>query len=445
MYHPNDFRAVLEKLAQPFPAEVIEWRPGQVKGNRAQALPYVDSRVYMDRLDEAAPGWLDDYSLHITDGKLIVVCELEVAGVRRCDLGEARLDDENAATKAAAQAFKRACAKFGLGRGLYEWPRIWADYDPQRKTFTPEAWKLLRSKAVEFTRGKAATTASSVETKPDHSETQQPPRPSRAPQPDYTAFWREVRKRGLTAEQVKKELGATPKEWLAAHPGSTLDDALAIVLASQESQAGAEAEAATPLDALEQSQTGQGASPEASRPDLLATVKRPTDPQTLKRCLQGLAMFYLRPGKNGGRGLKGPATPKQIGLVAGLLNGALKEWDDPDEARHQVLQHLVDKPSAKALTKYEAAALLDWLTGGEGSELDSLAATEARAVAKAVAGSEKEAEEPTGGDGDGDPFANAESFRERSFGGPSGTSGRSCKPRGVPSGPWKNTLSTMGR
>ena len=36
-------------------------------------------------------------------------------------------------TSAVAQSFKRACASFGLGRYLYSLPRLWAEYDPQKK------------------------------------------------------------------------------------------------------------------------------------------------------------------------------------------------------------------------------------------------------------------------------------------------------------------------
>jgi len=52
--------------------------------------------------------------------------------------------EENAATSAEAQAFKRACAKFSLGRYLYSVPQVWADYDPAKRAFTPAALDALR-------------------------------------------------------------------------------------------------------------------------------------------------------------------------------------------------------------------------------------------------------------------------------------------------------------
>jgi len=46
------------------------------------------------------------------------------------------LEDENCFTVASAQAFKRACVAFGLGRYLYDLPKDqWFDYDPKTRQF----------------------------------------------------------------------------------------------------------------------------------------------------------------------------------------------------------------------------------------------------------------------------------------------------------------------
>ncbi len=39
----------------------------------------------------------------------------------------------SAVTTALAQAFKRACAAFGLGRYLYFLPQVWCDYDAEKR------------------------------------------------------------------------------------------------------------------------------------------------------------------------------------------------------------------------------------------------------------------------------------------------------------------------
>ena len=148
----QNFDAILAELETPFPPELVEFKPGAVasSGDRALALAYVDARAYQSRLDASAPGWSNTYRREYPDGRVVIVCVLTVAGVTREAVGECLLasDDgrieNNAATSAEAQAFKRACAMFGLGRYLYALPQVWADYDPQRRRFTPEGVTLLR-------------------------------------------------------------------------------------------------------------------------------------------------------------------------------------------------------------------------------------------------------------------------------------------------------------
>jgi hypothetical protein len=137
------FAAILAELAKPFDPAVVEFKPGAVARNeaRALALAYVDSREYMRRLDDADPTWSDAYEVL---GATTVVCRLTVNGVTRTDLGHKAEVEDNRLTAAAAQAFKRACTKFGLGRYLYGLPQVWVEYDPQRRYFTPAALASLR-------------------------------------------------------------------------------------------------------------------------------------------------------------------------------------------------------------------------------------------------------------------------------------------------------------
>jgi hypothetical protein len=69
-----------------------------------------------------------------------------------CDVatGEEWADDENAGTSAEAQAFKRACSCFGLGRYLYYFTGVWVDLDDRKRPktspklagwATPEGWR----------------------------------------------------------------------------------------------------------------------------------------------------------------------------------------------------------------------------------------------------------------------------------------------------------------
>ena len=137
------------RLAEPLPASVVSWRAGSVSRDkkRAQALAYAEPRVYEDRLNEVlGPDWSCRF---ITWGEQRLICELSVTvqdgagGVRevtRTSTGEFDSSDRIAqGTSAEAQAFKRACSKFGLGRYLYDLPILWVGYDEKtgRLTETP--------------------------------------------------------------------------------------------------------------------------------------------------------------------------------------------------------------------------------------------------------------------------------------------------------------------
>jgi len=153
---PKTFDAVLTELVQPFDPEAVEFKAGAVTQDKARALAlaYVDSRVYQARLDAVTPDWRNEYTREYAGDRVIVTCALTVTGVTRQTIGEslqasARQDgstviEENAATSAEAQAFKRACSAFGLGRYLYSVPQVWAEYDPQRRQFAPTALQALR-------------------------------------------------------------------------------------------------------------------------------------------------------------------------------------------------------------------------------------------------------------------------------------------------------------
>lgn len=64
--------------------------------------------------------------------------------------GEEWADDENAMTSAEAQAFKRACSCFGLGRYFYNFAEMWVDLNENKQPkFVPNlpAWALPKSQA----------------------------------------------------------------------------------------------------------------------------------------------------------------------------------------------------------------------------------------------------------------------------------------------------------
>jgi hypothetical protein len=143
--------AIAAELADPFPLALIDLKPGATNKDRDNprclAMPYADMRAYESRLDEIAgvEHWATSYTMTARG----VVCALTICGVTKSGIGDYPADagDENAATSAQAQAFKRACASFGLGRYLYSLPSLWCDYDPDRRQIkNPDRvrWEMYR-------------------------------------------------------------------------------------------------------------------------------------------------------------------------------------------------------------------------------------------------------------------------------------------------------------
>lgn len=128
------------RLAAPFDARTIRWKPQVVQGNRALAVAYVDARVVMDRLDSVlgVGNWQTSYR-ETKDG---IVCQLraKIDGewCMHEDVGsESAQPDEGDRRKAAfSDAIKRAAVHLGIGRYLYRLEPQWVDYDPKKKQFT---------------------------------------------------------------------------------------------------------------------------------------------------------------------------------------------------------------------------------------------------------------------------------------------------------------------
>lgn len=133
-------RAIHPLLCRPFRQRFVELKPGKVLQGKARALAFafVDPRQYQSRLDllAGAEGWQVEY---IPVSERALRCRLTILGVTKEDVGECDAGDTNQATSSAMQAFKRACAAFGLGRYLYSLPQLFADYDEERKRFIDPA------------------------------------------------------------------------------------------------------------------------------------------------------------------------------------------------------------------------------------------------------------------------------------------------------------------
>jgi len=140
---------LVEHLRAPFPPAEIKFLPKSPvqRGNAwvCLALPYADKRAYEDRLNALVPGrWSTPAMTPLVAGnKLVIPVTLVICEIAHTDVGEAFLtslsrkgeprEEENAATEAYSQAFRRACAQVGLGRYLYDLPKAWVSYDPQKR------------------------------------------------------------------------------------------------------------------------------------------------------------------------------------------------------------------------------------------------------------------------------------------------------------------------
>src|SRR6266849_3408530 len=146
-------------LEDPFDLSEIKWRVtntcrvGGPKGprDRGQMLAYADPRAYTDRLNDvfAPSGWTRDYNVQMVQNferkergatertitaKIVVTYKVTIYGLgTHTGLGEEWADNDNAGTAAEAQAFKRACSCFGLGRYLYDLEGQWVDLDEKKR------------------------------------------------------------------------------------------------------------------------------------------------------------------------------------------------------------------------------------------------------------------------------------------------------------------------
>jgi hypothetical protein len=181
---------LLVELEVPFPVDQVLWRVTNTANNRTrgQVVPYADPRAYTDRLNGlvTAQGWTRSYETttmnnitrhkrnsEIVTGKILVVCKVTIEGLgTHSGTGEQWADEENAMTSAEAQAFKRACSCFGLGRCFYDFEAPWVDLDDKgrpKKAPTVPSW-LIPENWRKGTRPSGKASGANGRATPSHAD-----------------------------------------------------------------------------------------------------------------------------------------------------------------------------------------------------------------------------------------------------------------------------------
>lgn len=162
-FSAEEQKKLFAQLAVPFDPAEIKWRVMRTArdGRRGAILPFADPRAYTDRLNQifTPAGWTRTYTISTVsglgrakDGRIIPTGKVLVASVvtihklgSHTGSGEEWADRENAVTAADAQAFKRACSCFDLGRYLYRFVETWVSLnhhgEPEHVPSLPQ-WAL---------------------------------------------------------------------------------------------------------------------------------------------------------------------------------------------------------------------------------------------------------------------------------------------------------------
>ena len=167
---------ILVRLEEPFASKDVKWLVAATSrdNRKGRITPYADPRAYTDRLNEVVTpgGWTRQYAVHtvspitrmkkdkaVQSGKVLVTCVVTIPGVgTHSGSGEEWADDENAMTSAEAQAFKRACSCFGLGRYFYSFGEMWVelnDYRQPKQLPNLPAWAMPASERGKSENGAA--------------------------------------------------------------------------------------------------------------------------------------------------------------------------------------------------------------------------------------------------------------------------------------------------
>ena len=130
----------LRKLAEPFPADDIEWFIGATTKDKSKgmAVPFITARAAQERLDEVvgSANWINDF-IEWKDGaqlsKISIWDPEKQMWISKVD-GSGDTDIESV-KGGLSQSFKRCAALWGIGRYLYYLDSPWVEIEPQGNSY----------------------------------------------------------------------------------------------------------------------------------------------------------------------------------------------------------------------------------------------------------------------------------------------------------------------
>lgn len=210
----------LNKLREPLDVHQIDFRIQSInpKG-KATILAYKDARVDMQRLDEVVGplGWKREHNSQNHNCVVSIWCEKTKQWVSKEDTGTESFTE--AQKGLASDSFKRACFNWGIGRELYDYPRIVIELKIGDKF--SECW--LNDKKLDRFGNKTATQGYGLKLK------------------EWSWFSEFNDKNQLTMLLAKDEKGTLRYEWRDIKQVKKLADAILVMLAEEDWSALAEA------------------------------------------------------------------------------------------------------------------------------------------------------------------------------------------------------------
>lgn len=120
----------MEEFIKPLESHEIEWKiQSKTKTGKTILVPYIDARACYNRLDDCF-GW-ENWNIEIRIEDKGAVAQLSIVTENRLVIREdgSEYTDFEAFKGGISGAIKRVCHQLGLGRELYDYPRVMFDGD----------------------------------------------------------------------------------------------------------------------------------------------------------------------------------------------------------------------------------------------------------------------------------------------------------------------------